>query len=89
MELIAIIFRKVVDGEIQGGTMTWEIRLFVFEPHFRKGHLEHQWSNVPIQGLKVTFKNPIQNHLTTETEAAVWKSVNSGLLTGTALARWI
>lgn len=29
--LTAIIFRKVVDGEIQVGTTTREIKLFVFE----------------------------------------------------------
>lgn len=66
MELTAIIFGKLVDGEIQVGATTWEIRCFIFEPHFRKEHLEHQWSSVLIQGLKVRFNKSLQTCLTAE-----------------------
>lgn len=67
MGLTAIIFGKVIDREIQAGTKTWE----VFELHFRKGHLEHPWSSVPIQGLKCRFKKSVLIHIIAEREAGV------------------
>lgn len=39
-------------------------RLFICESYFGKVHLEHQWSNVPIQGLKVRLKKSIRTCLT-------------------------
>lgn len=65
--LTAIIFGKVIDGELQAGTTIWE----VFELHFRKGHLKHRWSNVPIQGLTLRFKKSILIHLIAERAAGV------------------
>lgn len=42
-------------------------------------HLEHQWSNVPIQGLKVGFKKSIRTCLT-QRGGQQYGTVNSGYM---------